>query len=141
MKSKTVVFSLRLLLLVTAVLLLTSCLSRVNNDSNGQSQENLPSGPLEGQVVLRCNQACTNRGQCGTLPDGNKVVLGRLEGPAVENHNLVFPTESTAVIQASSTSIVETIVNPTRSEQLFYQVVLSDNSKMGWVAGWCVRKP
>ena len=130
---------IRLLIPVTAVLLLTACLGRSSNDTPPAADA--PAAPLTGNVALRCTPACTDYGQCGTLTDGRSVVLGSLEGPAVADHNLIFPADATAVIQASSTNVVETITNPTRSEQTFYQVVLSDGSKTGWVAGWCVQAP
>ena len=131
---------MRLLIPLTAVLLLTACFGGSNDDTQSPPAEE-SSAPLTGEVILKCNQACTNRGQCGTLGDGRAVVLGNLEGPAVSNHNLTFPADATAVIQAASTNVVETIADQTRSEQTFYQVALSDGSKSGWVAGWCVRTP
>jgi len=141
MKGKIQSLFILYLISVTAVLLLTACFGGGNDEAALPPPEGGSSAPLTGEVILSCNQACTDRGQCGTLADGNAVVLGNLEGPAVINHNLTFPANTTAVIQAASTNIVETVANPTRSEQPFYQVVLSDNSKMGWVAGWCISSP
>ncbi len=140
MKGKIQSILMRLLIPVTAVLLLTACFGGGNDDALPSPAEESPTS-LTGEVILSCNQACTDRGQCGTLADGRAVVLGSLEGPAVINHNLTFPANATAVIQAASTNVIETIANPTRSEQTFYQVALSDGSKMGWVAGWCVSPP
>ena len=140
MKRKIQTILMRLLIPVTAVLLLTACFGSGNEDALPLPAGQLPV-PLTGEVTLSCNQTCTDRGQCGTLADGRAVVLGNLEGPAVTNHNLTFPADTTAVIQAASTNVVETITNPTRTEQTFYQVILNDGSKTGWVAGWCVSPP
>ncbi len=141
MKGKIQSILMRLLVPVTAVLLLTACFGSANEDAALPPPAEQSSAPLTGEVILSCNQTCTDRGQCGTLADGRAVVLGSLEAPAVINHNLTFPANATAVIQAASTNVIETTTNPTRSEQTFYQVVLSDGSKMGWVAGWCVSPP
>lgn len=127
--------------LITAVLLLlTACLGPGNNsDTPAENPAAEPPLPLTGEIFLRCTPACADRGQCGTNADGNNVVLGKGIGPAVINHDLLFPDGATAVIQASSIMDIETIATQTQSKQPFYQVILSDGSKMGWVAGWCVQ--
>ncbi|KAA3663741.1 MAG: hypothetical protein DWQ04_09285 [Chloroflexi bacterium] len=139
MKGKIQSFFMLSLAAVTAVLLLTSCFGGNNEEAAQPPPEAESPALLTGNVVLSCTQACTDRGQCGTLADGRVVILGNFEGPAVINHNLTLPADATAVIQETSTNVIETVANPTRSEQTFYQVVLSDNSKMGWVASWCVN--
>ena len=130
----------RQIVLLTAVfLLLTACFGGGNNDTPAEDTTADPATPLTGNVVLRCNQTCLDRGQCGTLGNGDRVVLGGSTGPTVDNHDLLFPHDTAAIVQASTTGVVEPLINPTPSQQTFYLIALEDNSKAGWVAGWCVR--
>lgn len=95
--------------------------------------------PLAGQAVLTCSAQCAARGQCGTAPDGQTVVLGGVAGPTLQPHDRLFPNNTTVMIGLSEIRTLQLVSDPNQQAQVpFYAVATTDQSRTGWVAGWCV---
>jgi hypothetical protein len=93
-----------------------------------------------------CNKTCAERGQCGTLIDGRRVILANLIGPAVSMHDRFF--EEGTVVLVTDVSQRELIdardgaplyQEATPFPHLFYQVTAGE--KTAWVSEWCLGRP
>lgn len=112
--------------------MLSGCISALGGNDNAAS-------PYSGIVTVRCSESCAGYGQCGALNNGNDVVLGRTDQPAVIGHDVTFPAGARANIQANETRTLINDTNGGQFDQQFYLVMLEDGSKAGWVAEWCLR--
>ena len=117
--------------LTIVLLALTACSLLNSAPALGDTAE------LQGQAVVTCSAACAERGQCGTAPDGNQVVLGGWGGPMVHLHERVFPAGSTVDILESRVEIIETLITAEQSQLRFYHIQPPDRLD-GWIAGWCL---
>ena len=105
-------------------------------------------GPLTvgEQATLICSEECAARGQCGSLTDDTKVVLGQDSGPVVRGHNRFFvenvvvtvdeTTERTLIGALNGVPLVETTPFP----HTFYRVTQPEIPKTAWVSGWCITR-
>ncbi|MFQ5400805.1 MAG: hypothetical protein ACE5E7_14565 [Anaerolineae bacterium] len=127
------------LLLAAVLLTLTAC-GLMNSALTPGDQVILEP---QSEAVLVCSQECADRGQCGTMAGGRKVVFGSMGGPATNNHELFFFADSPATINGSDTRTVETIITGERTELIFYHVTVATQEQFeaGWIAGWCVAAP
>lgn len=116
---------------ILTVLLLTGCLSRLNN----RAEDGVP---YEGEVTLRCTESCADYGQCGALADGRQVVLGHNAAPAVEGHTLLFSADARAVVQTSDTRMLINDLSGASFDQRFYLIAQLDTGQTGWVVEWCL---
>lgn len=97
---------------------------------------------LSGQAVVTCTDQCAARGQCGVLADGQQAVLGNSFGPDTLNHDRLFIGGTAVNVVGSEVRVVQSLANAEQRAQLpFYALALPDNSKIAWVAGWCVASP
>lgn len=95
--------------------------------------------PLTGQAVLTCSAQCAARGQCGTAPDGQTVVLGGVNASTLQPHDRLFPNNTSVFINYSEIRTLQLVSDPTQQAQVpFYAVTTTDQTKAGWVVGWCV---
>lgn len=95
---------------------------------------------LQGPAVITCSPTCAARGQCGTTPDGDQVVLGGQNGPTVEEHDRLFPANMNVNIIESRVQVVEFVapVQPAAPFELRFYHVLPPDRPDGWVSGWCL---
>ncbi len=127
---------LRLFLLVTAVSLFLSACTALQQRTLGANQ------PLEGSVIITCSEACASRGQCGESTDRGPFVFAASDAPRVEAHDTLLPPESQAVvIEPARETRVALVATGEEFPVFFYHVTLADQTKTGWVAGWCVAAP
>lgn len=118
-------------LFTAALLILTACSLLNRGPALGDTTE------LQSQAMLTCSLACAERGQCGTAPDGTKMILGGQFGPIVENHERLFPANTAVTIIESRVEAVQTLATGEQFELRFYHILPPDRPD-GWVAGWCL---
>ncbi len=122
------------------LLLLTACLGGGDDDAEAPAAAaEQASALLSGNVQLQCTAQCAARGQCGTAVDSTQLIFGGKAGPAVENHDVLFPANAPAVVQSTLAKPAEEISSATQFDLNFYQIALADGSQSGWVTEWCVR--
>lgn len=128
----------RLILLLTAMLLLLSACSLINRNapSSRLGHETL----LADQGVLTCSSECRARGQCGTTPD-ETVILGGIFEPRTSQHDIYFPDGATVTLLFGQPYTLRQIVDGSELSINFYNVSTQDNTRSGWIAGWCVAAP
>ncbi|GAB4272780.1 MAG: hypothetical protein Kow0080_19540 [Candidatus Promineifilaceae bacterium] len=127
---------LRSFLLVTAVSLFLSACGALKQRTLGANQ------PLEGNVIITCSEACASRGQCGQSTDRGPFVFAASDTPRVEAHDTLLPPETEAVIiEPARETRVALVATNEEFPVFFYHVILADQTKTGWVAGWCVAAP
>ncbi|MFO7536681.1 MAG: hypothetical protein R6X32_01325 [Chloroflexota bacterium] len=85
-----------------------------------------------------CNEECVQRGQCGQNEGGEWVVLGHTDSPHTDNHNILFSANQQVFVSQIQDRQLEIIQSGQQLSLQFYYVNLPDQSKAGWVAGWCV---
>ncbi|MCA9973105.1 MAG: hypothetical protein KC425_22960 [Anaerolineales bacterium] len=125
--------------LVLALLLLAlSACSLINRNADGSQLGH--ETVLAEQGVLTCSSQCRERGQCGTAGD-QTVVLGGLVQPRTSEHDLLLPANSPVTILSSQAYTVRQRLDQTEFPINFYVVSTQDNTKAGWVAGWCLAAP
>lgn len=62
--------------------------------------------------------------------------------PRVEAHDTLLPPETEAVvIEPARETRVALVATGEEFPIFFYHVTLADQTKTGWVAGWCVAAP
>lgn len=129
--------ALSLLVLATVlVVLLAAC---------GGDDEEVPFAQNE-QALIACTETCAVHGQCGTLPDNQRVVLANQNGPAVSLHDRLF-VESTVVtiVEPNPRELIAAregaplIGQATPFPHMFYRV--DGEGKIAWVSEWCLARP
>ena len=133
----------RILLLGVSFIFLTAC-TLLNPSTPAEEAASGEGQPAS--VMLTCNQACADRGQCGVAPDQSQVVLGHPDQPTVTlgNHAMRFPSGSTATILDTRALQISSVAS---SEQIgtadffFVQVQTAETFSTGWVAAWCTETP
>ncbi|MCB8943782.1 MAG: hypothetical protein H6658_08505 [Ardenticatenaceae bacterium] len=126
--------------LLISLLIFTACLGGGgNNQSNRTGDVVLLEQGGQGKVV--CSAACLQWGQCGAKTDGSgNVVLAGRGGPTVVNHELIFPAQTSVLIDGQEVRTLQPISGGDPISMNFYYVVTADGTnKGGWVAGWCVQ--
>jgi hypothetical protein len=124
----------RLLLLIIGVicaLLLAACGATAN-------EEDLQPQVASEARLLICSDECARRGQCGQNEAREWVVLGHTDSPHTDNHNVLFPANQEVFAFQMQERQVETIQSGEQFQLRFYHVALPDQTKAGWIAGWCV---
>lgn len=126
--------ALRPAFLVLVFLLLVAC---------GRNETPLATGE---QAQIACSEECSDRGQCGTLNDGRRAVLGGEFGPAVSGHTRFFLDETLVTIAEiqqrdliAARDGVALTTEATAFPHLFYRV--EGEGKSAWVSEWCVARP
>ena len=92
-------------------------------------------------AVLTCSQTCARYNQCGTLADGGEVILAGAAKPMTLSHDSLLPAGQQVIVQTSLNQTILLGTEGTPGSLLFYNVILADASKAGWVAGYCVAAP
>jgi len=89
--------------------------------------------------TITCSERCELKSQCGTT-DGNKVIMGSVNTPAVSGWDMMLADETAVTINTSESRTVQKFTGDQSQENLFfYNVTANDGSgKSGWIAGWCV---
>ena len=124
--------------LFISLLIFTACLGGGNNNA-AAVDDSVPLDGNQGRVV--CNNRCNNRGQCGDRTDGTgKVVLINSAGPTAEGHDRYIPAQTDVQILGFEMRTLQ-FSGGEQSELPFYFVSTLDQTRQGWVAGWCVRPP
>lgn len=123
-----------------SLLIFTACLGR-SGDNTVATTGDTTQLPLASQGTVMCNAACAQWGQCGDKTDNTgKVVLSGRGGPAVINHELIFPDNSPVFIDGHEVRTLQPVVGGEPMNMNFYYVLTTDGTnKGGWVAGWCVQ--
>lgn len=98
------------------------------------------------QAEISCSNECAAHGQCGTLDDEQRAVLGHDSGPAITLHNRFFIDETLVTIEEINTREVIAARDgvPLNAEatpfpHTFYRV--TGEGKTAWVSGWCLARP
>lgn len=110
----------------------------------GKSTTTLITGetqPLQGSAVLTCSTQCQTHGFCGVNPENQKYVLGNLAQPSTGYFDLALPDNTTVAINTFQNQSLQPRMGGDQIPMNFYLVALPDNTKAGWVAGWCVASP
>ncbi len=94
---------------------------------------------LQGQGRLVCSSACAERGQCGTVQDRGKVVLGGRTAATTLAHDVYFPVDAQAQIAAVQSFPVQQVSGGEPFAINFYAVIVPEG-EAGWVAGWCLAE-
>lgn len=111
-------------------------------------RDNTPSLPAVGeQVVLKCNDMCTARGQCGTVNGSQPVVLANEAGPAVRFQDRFF-NDGTLVtlVEMNERSVIAAVDGAPQSDtttpfpHAFYRAQ-DQAGKTAWVSSWCMERP
>jgi len=98
------------------------------------------------QATLVCSEECAARGQCGTLSDETKAVLGHDSGPIVRGHNRFFVEN--VVVNVDETTQRDLVgalngvplLEATPFPHIFYRVTQPEIAKTAWVSGWCIAR-
>jgi hypothetical protein len=104
-----------------------------------------PLAPGE-QATLICSEECAARGQCGTLADDSKVILGQDSGPIVRGHNRFFMENVTVVVDETTERRLVAASNGVPLPEaepfahIFYRVTQPEIPKTAWVSGWCITR-
>jgi hypothetical protein len=99
------------------------------------------------QVVLVCSEECAARGQCGSLSDGTKAILGQDSGPIIRGHNRFFIEGAVVNIDETTNRDLVSAVNGVPVFEAipfthtFYRVTQPELLKTAWVSGWCIVRP
>ena len=102
-----------------------------------------PLAPGE-QATLVCSEECAARGQCGTLTDDTKVILGQDSGPIVRGHNRFFVENVIVTVEETTQRDLIGALNgvplleATPFPHIFYRVTQAEIAKTAWVSGWCI---
>lgn len=125
--------------LFISLIVFTACVGGGGSDPAVTGDVVLLERGSQGTVV--CNAACSQWGQCGSKTDGTgDVVLAGRGGPAVSNHELIFPANSQVLIDGHDTRTLQPTNLTDPMNMNFYYVIATDGSnKGGWVIGWCVQ--
>lgn len=118
-------------------ILLTGCFG----GGNQEETENV--APVENQFVqktLTCSEACANNGQCGQAGDGSFFVLARSDQPNTQNHDQIFPVDTSVDILGSEQRLLQSPGGEV-SQLTFSYINISGGQKSGWVANWCILEP
>ncbi|MFO7682259.1 MAG: hypothetical protein R6X34_19645 [Chloroflexota bacterium] len=112
--------------------------SLLNPDSNETAPAEGEAPPAQ-QAMLVCSDECAARGQCGHLVSNDQpVILGHPERPAVQEHQLTFPSDTPLPVLGIRDEIVQSVTTSEQFSHPFYLVQRAD-SQTGWVAGWCTN--
>lgn len=93
------------------------------------------------QATLVCNTTCADRGQCGTLDDGSKVVLLASFGPEVVGHDLIVADNTAVIINAMQDMLLQKVIDPNTQYAIHFYQVQPPDKPAAWVAGWCIQQP
>lgn len=123
---------LPLLLLLLSLVVLTAC-SVFNRRQFGNEVV------LEGSGVVTCSGECAARGQCGESVDRGTFVFAGVDTPRVADHNGLLPVDTAVTILETRSVNLQSVSDTTQQFPLnFYNVILEDQTRSGWVAGWCI---
>ena len=120
--------TIQLIFFAFVLLSLTACLSLFNSTRYGHELE------LEGEARITCGDECSARGQCGTAADESIFVLGGIDTPLVQNHNRVFPDNTTVTIKSRVAQNLQQIEDSQQFSLTFYEVTAPVLGRAGWVA-------
>jgi hypothetical protein len=127
--------SWRFSLLSFLCLLLVACAAASNEAGEAEVQQ------VGEPRRLLCADECRQRGQCGLNQDQQLVVLGHRESPHITDHNVFFPDGQEVGMLEIQPRQLQTVLGREPLSVHFYRVTTPDNSRTGWVAGWCVDEP
>ncbi len=128
--------------MLTLVLVIT--LAACRDDENGGNFE------ANDQAIITCTEECAVHGQCGALPNDQRVVLASEGGPAVWLHNRFFIDGTLVnVLEISHRELIAArnrvplIAEATPFPHVFYFVTGEDvgGTKTAWVSNWCLARP
>jgi len=126
--------------LFISLLIFTACLGGGGNNNNDDVDDSVPLDINQGRVV--CNNRCNDRGQCGDRTDGGgQVILVSSAGPTLEGHDRYIPAQTDVQILGFEMRTLQPLAGGEPSQLPFYFVSTFDQTRQGWVAGWCVRPP
>jgi hypothetical protein len=91
-------------------------------------------------ATLVCSDQCRGSSQCGKL-NSEQVILASSRGPAMADHDLLFPHGLTVTVAGRETRLLENVSDASRSQQLDFYAVVTADGRAGWVAGWCIGRP
>lgn len=123
------------LLLFGALLSLTGCLGLLTGNDDETA---VPTSPYSGPVEFSCNQACSDRGQCGTAVDQTDRVFMSTISPVVDGHDQLIVPGTRGLILDTITRTLVTASTDTSFTHPFHLVQVDGSSQIGWVAQWCV---
>lgn len=129
--------------LMMAILVLAGCSLIGGNEAEAMPEAVPVLGSdveLQGQAFLSCSATCANRGQCGTLDSGQRVVLLGAPDPMVQFHNRMANDQTAVTINGVQELQVQTLNTGALYPLRFYQISLPENPEPAWVAGWCLRQ-
>jgi hypothetical protein len=125
--------------LFISLLIFTACLGGGGNNNDAVVDDSIPLDVNQGRVV--CNNKCNDRGQCGERTDGTgQVVLINSAGPTAEGHDRYIPAQTDVQILGFEMRTLQ-FNGGEISDLPFYFVSTMDQTRQGWVAGWCVAPP
>ena len=119
---------------------LTAC-SLINQETDTAVLGHTTTFAIDTTAVLTCSQECANRKQCGTANEQSDVILAGRDRPQTGPHDIFLPATQSVTIRNATTVSVQYLPSNEQASLTFYDVVLADGSKSGWVAGWCVAAP
>lgn len=129
--------ALSLVLLVAALVALLSACRRGDDDVLFAVDE---------AAKIACTATCAARGQCGTLPDNQRVVLANEGGPSVSIHDrLFFEGAPVTVVESNPRQLIAArdgqplIGQATPFLHTFYRV--NGEGRTAWVSEWCLARP
>ena len=125
--------------LLISLLIFTACLGGGSKKQPATTGDTvLLEQGSQGTVV--CNATCSQWGQCGAKTDGSgNVILAGRGGPAVINHELIFPAQTQVLIEGQEIRSLQPVAGGDPINMNFYYITTTDGTKGGWVAGWCVQ--
>ncbi len=107
-----------------------------------------PPPPAVGEAALVvCDDACSARGQCGTLATSAQVVLANQGGPAVTLHDTYFLNQAAVTVEELFDRAVlpaengEPVADQSQAFNHTFFRVRDAAGVTAWVAGWCVARP
>jgi hypothetical protein len=105
----------------------------------GGGEETPPVDAAQQQGALSCNDECADRGQCGKTVNGNNpVILGHTDRPAVQDHQITFPADTSLPILTTQDELVQVVATGEQFYHTFFLIRRADE-RVGWVAGWCIN--
>lgn len=118
-------------------LLLAFAFLMVSCGGGGDAEEEALLEPFS-TAVLTCSQECASRGQCGSLDDERKAVLGNSVMPETVAHDRVFADGTAVTINRVAMATLEAADTAEQSQLPFYFVATTDPGRSGWIPGWCI---
>ena len=101
---------------------------------------------VDEQAKIACTDTCAGRGQCGTLPDKQRVVLANEGGPSVSIHDrLFFEGAAVTVVESNPRQLIaasdgqQLIGKATPFHHTFNRV--NGEGRTAWVSEWCLARP